>query len=147
MGIRVSFSQRLKGAGSMSFRYLGAVLVAVLMAGAAREAVAHHSVAGEFNVNKIVNLNGVVSDVEWANPHIYIHLDVKSAAGAVTTWRLESVPVGMMRKAGLSKTLLMANGQTANVDVYLARDGTPHLGYVVKITYADGHHFQFAPDK
>lgn len=131
----------------MAFRHFATVLVAVLVTIAGRDAVAHHSVAGEFNVNKIVQLNGVVSDVEWANPHIYIHLDVKDAAGVVTTWRLESVPVGMMRKAGLSKALLLANEQTASVTAYLARDGTPHLGYLVKITYADGHHYQFASDK
>jgi hypothetical protein len=131
----------------MAFRSLATVLVAVLVIIVGRDAVAHHSVAGEFNVNKIVQLNGVVSDVEWANPHIYIHLDVKDTAGVVTTWRLESVPVGMMRKAGLTKALLLGNEQTASVAAYLARDGTPHLGYLVKITYADGHHYQFASDK
>ena len=131
----------------MAFRYFAAVLVTVLGTIAGRTAMAHHSVAGEFNVNKIVQLNGVVSDVEWANPHIYIHLDVKDPAGVVTTWRLESVPVGMMRKAGLSKALLLGNEQTASVSAYLARDGTPHMGYLVKITYADGHHYQFASDK
>ena len=131
----------------MAFRHFAAVVALVLGTIIGGEATAHHSVAGEFNANKIIQLSGVVSEVEWANPHIYIHLDVKDAAGVVTTWRLESVPVGMMRKAGLSKALLLANEQTANVDAYLARDGTPHLGYLVKITYADGHHYQFASDK
>jgi prepilin-type processing-associated H-X9-DG protein len=137
---------RSLGAGPMSIRYAMAVLVAVVAVVAGRDARAHHSVAGEFDVRKIVNLSGVVSDVEWANPHIYIHLDVKGATGT-TTWRLESVPVGMMRKAGLSKVLLVGNGQMATVEAYLARDGTPHLGYLVNITYADGHHYQFASDK
>jgi hypothetical protein len=131
----------------MAVRYGAAVLVAVVLAVAGGEAIAHHSVAGEFTVTKTLQLNGIVSEVEWANPHIYVHLDVKDAGGTVTTWRLESVPVGMMRKAGLSKALLLANGQTASVVAYPARDGTPHLGYLVKITYADGHHYQFASDK
>jgi hypothetical protein len=131
----------------MSIRFGAAVLTAGVLAVAAHSALAHHSVAGEFDVRKIVKLNGVVSDVEWANPHIYIHLDVKDVAGSTTTWRLESVPVAMMRKAGLSKILLLANGQSANVEAYMARDGTPHLGYLVEITYADGHHYQFASDK
>jgi prepilin-type processing-associated H-X9-DG protein len=130
----------------MAIRYAASVLVAVL-AVAGPAARAHHSVGGEFDVRKVVTLSGVVSDVEWANPHIYIHVDVKDAKGAVTTWRLESVPVAMMRKAGLSKVLLLANGQQANVEAYLARDGTPHLGYLVNVTYADGHHYQFASDK
>ena len=128
-------------------RFGAAVVVAAMTAMAGSAALAHHSVAGEFNVNKIVKLSGVVSEVEWANPHIYIHLDAKDSAGTVTQWRLESVPVAMMRKAGLSKNLLLADGQIASVDAYPARDGTPHLGYLVKITYADGHHFQFASDK
>ena len=131
----------------MSIRFGAAVILAVTLGAAGHSALAHHSVAGEFDVRKIVKLNGVVSDVEWANPHIYIHLDVKDAAGRVTTWRLESVPVAMMRKAGLSKVLLIGDSQTANVEAYLARDGTPHLGYLVEITYADGHHYQFASDK
>jgi hypothetical protein len=131
----------------MALRSGAAVLMTVVIAFAGAEALAHHSVAGEFFVDKTVNLNGVVSDVEWANPHIYLHFDVKDAAGAVSTWRLESVPVAMMRKAGLSKELLLGSGQAANVDAYLARDGTPLLGYLVKITYADGHHYQFAADK
>ena len=131
----------------MAVRCAAALIVAGVLALTAGNALAHHSVAGEFDVSKMVKLSGVVSDVEWANPHIYIHLDAKDAAGSITTWRLESVPVGMMRKAGLTKTLLLGNGQAASVDAYPARDGTPHLGYLVKITYADGHHFQFAADK
>lgn len=131
----------------MSIRIGAALVLAITLMVTGQGALAHHSVAGEFDVRKIVKLNGVVSDVEWANPHIYIHLDVKDAAGTATTWRLESVPVAMMRKAGLSKILLLGNGQTANVEAYLARDGTAHLGYLVEITYADGHHYQFASDK
>ena len=127
-------------------RHLKFVLLALVVAGAS-PVLAHHSVAGEFNVRTLLQLKGVVSDVEWANPHIYVHLDVREPSGGVTTWRLECVPVAMMRKAGLSKTLLLANGQTADVEAYVARDGTPHLGYLVKITYADGHHYQFAADK
>jgi prepilin-type processing-associated H-X9-DG protein len=130
----------------MAIRHAALVFVAVV-AVAGRAALAHHSVAGEFDVRKIVTLSGVVSEVEWANPHIYLHVDVKDAKGAITTWRLESVPVAMMRKAGLSKVLLLGNGQLANVEAYLARDGTPHLGYLVNVTYADGHHYQFASDK
>lgn len=130
----------------MAIRSAASLLVTVL-AVAGPVAFAHHSVGGEFDVRKIVTLSGVVSDVEWANPHIYIHVDVKDPTGAVTTWRLESVPVAMMRKAGLSKVLLLGNGQRANIEAYLARDGTPHLGYLVNVTYADGHHYQFASDK
>ncbi|MEJ0008432.1 MAG: DUF6152 family protein [Steroidobacteraceae bacterium] len=131
----------------MTVRLFGAFLATALLASAGGPALAHHSVGGEFNVTQTLTLNGVVSGVEWANPHIYVLLAAKDAAGTVTQWRLESVPVGMMRKAGQSKALLLADGQAASVTAYPARDGTPHLGYLVKITYADGHHYQFASDK
>jgi len=130
----------------MQCRLSVSALLGVLLMLAARTGLTHHSVAGEFDVHKMLKLKGVVSEVEWANPHVYVHFDVKEPNGTTTSWRLASVPTAMMRKAGLTKALLFGNGQTAVVDAYPARDGTKNLAYIVKITYADGHHFQFAPD-
>lgn len=121
-------------------------VAAALALFAARSAAAHHSVGGEFDARKKLTLTGVVSHVDWANPHIYLHFAVKESSGTVAEWRLETVPVAMMRKAGLTKAQLLGNAQTATVDVYPARDGTRHLAYLLKITYADGHHYQFAAD-
>lgn len=134
-----------------SFRFHAAltgslVLVAASGALTARIAAAHHSVGGEFDAHKKVTLSGVVSKVEWANPHIYLHFAVKEPSGAIADWRLETVPVAMMRKAGLTKALLMSNAENATVDINPARDGTSHMGYLLKITYADGHHYQFGVD-
>lgn len=122
------------------------LLVAASGALTARIAAAHHSVGGEFDAHKKVTLSGVVSKVEWANPHIYLHFAVKEPSGAIVDWRLETVPVAMMRKAGLSKAMLMSNAENATVDINPARDGTSHMGYLLKITYADGHHYQFGAD-
>ncbi len=105
---------------------------------------AHHSVAGQFDIHKTVTLSGVVSKVNWVNPHIYIELTVKQPAAA--TWRLEGVPVGMARKAGLSMSMLKGHGETVTIVAHPARDGTPNLGYIIKITYPDGKVFQFAAD-
>ena len=104
-------------------------------------ALAHHSVAGQFDVHKTVTLQGVVSKVDWVNPHIYITLDVKGEP-----WRLECVPVGMARKAGLSKQMLEGHGETVTVVAFPARDGTQHLGFMTKLTFPDGHFFQFAAE-
>lgn len=131
----------------MSASLRSQALLALGFAAVAPVGFAHHSVGGEFNTHQKLTLHGVVSSVEWANPHIYIHFDVEGAQGSVAVWRLETVPVAMMRKAGLTKAMLIGNAQAATVDVYPARDGTPHLGYMLKITYRDGHHYQFAPDK
>ncbi len=134
----------VEGMTRMTSRLLAAVLVSTLFLSAAVPASAHHSVAGEFDVHKTLTLNGVVSKVDWVNPHIYIYLDVKGADGKTDTWHLECVPVGMARKAGLSKQLLEGHGETVTIVAFPARDGTKHLGFMTKLTFPDGHFFQFA---
>lgn len=123
-----------------SFRGLGALAVVMLLQAPAS---AHHSLAGEFDTTKPMVLSGVVSKVQWVNPHIYIDLAVTDPAGKVVSWHLECVPVAMARKAGVSAKMLMGNGERVTVDAFPARDGTEHLGFMAKITYADGHHVQF----
>lgn len=113
---------------------------------AAPMAGAHHSVAGQFDVHRTVTLSGVVSVVHWVNPHIYIEFDARQPTDKAATWRLEGVPVGMARKAGLSMSILKGNGETVTIVAHPARDGTPHLGYIIKIIYPDGKVFQFAAD-
>ena len=130
----------------MRYRRFVAVLAGAYLIWTVRAGSAHHSVGGEFNEHKLIQLKGVVSEVEWANPHVYLRFDVKEPNGSTTSWRLASVPTAMMRKAGLTKALLLGGDQSAVVAAYPARDGTPKFAYLVKITYADGHHFQFAPD-
>lgn len=122
---------------------LTAFCAAALLCGSAS---AHHSLTAEFDTRQTLVLTGVVSRVDWANPHIYVNLDVTGAAGEVATWRLECVPVAMARKAGVSLKALMGNGEKVTVNAFPARDGTPHLGFLAKITYLDGHRFQFAQD-
>jgi hypothetical protein len=107
-------------------------------------AFAHHSVAGQFDSSKRVELAGTISEVDWINPHVYIHLDVKDAKGAVTSWRLETLPTAMLRKAGLTKDMIIAGGMAVTVTGISARDGTQNLAWAQKLTYADGHYYQLA---
>jgi hypothetical protein len=122
---------------------LTAIGLAALLYGSG--AYAHHSLTAEFDTRKTLVLTGVVSRVQWVNPHIYVDLDVTDAGGKVATWHLECVPVAMARKAGVSMKTLMGNGERVTVNAFPARDGTAHLGFLARITYSDGHHFQFAP--
>lgn len=107
---------------------------------------AHHSVAGQFDIKSTVTVSGVVSKVHWVNPHFYIEVDVKQPAQHVAVWRLEGVPIGVARKAGLTKAALQGHGETVTIVAHPARDGTAHLGYLVKISYPDGKVYQFAAD-
>jgi hypothetical protein len=116
-----------------------------LMLALAAPSWAHHSVSGQFDTSKPIVLKGTVSKVDWMNPHVYIYLDVKETDGSVTTWALSSLPTAMMRKAGLSKDALIGTpGEVVTINAVPARDGTKHLGWISKITYADGHFFLLA---
>ena len=122
------------------FSCLLAVLAVLLVA--ASTALAHHSVAGQFDTTKSVTLKGSISKVEWINPHIYVYLDVKEADGTVATWALETLPTRMMRQAGLSKESVMGSpGELVSVVAVPARDGTKHVAWISKITYADGRFY------
>jgi hypothetical protein len=96
---------------------------------------------------KPLTLKGVITKVDWINPHVYLHLDVKEADGTVTSWALSTLPTAMMRRAGLTKeTLQGKQGEVVTITAIAARDETKHLGWISKITYADGHHVQLGRD-
>ncbi len=117
-----------------------APLAAAIALLAAAPLMAHHAVSAEFNSDKIVTLKGVVSRVDWVNPHIFIYLDVKDDSGKVTTWRLQSVPPMFFKGSGLTKEKLLDGGE-ATVTAYPAKDGTEAFGFVLKLAYPDGHFY------
>ena len=122
------------------FNCLVAIL-GVLLVGAS-PVFAHHSVVGQFDTAKSLTLKGSISKVQWMNPHIYVYLEVKEADGTESSWALETLPTAMMRKAGLSKEAVMGTpGEVVTVLIIPARDGTKHLGWISKITYADGRYY------
>lgn len=123
------------------------VLVAATFVVVAGTVSAHHSVSGQYDASKPLTLTGVISKVDWINPHIYLHLDVKDKDGAVTTWTLSTLPTAMMRRAGLTKESLQGQpGEVVTINAIAARDETKKLGWISKITYADGHHVQLGRD-
>ena len=118
---------------------IGILAILLLVVSAA---FAHHSVAGQFDRAKSLTLKGSISKVNWMNPHIYVYLDVKETDGTVSTWALETLPTAMMRRAGLSKEAVMGTpGEVVTVQIVPARDGTKHVGWISKITYADGRYY------
>ena len=113
--------------------------LAILLAGAGAS-FAHHSVSGQFDTSKSLTLTGVIARVEWINPHIYLHLEVKDESGTATTWSLASLPTAMMRRAGLTRESVQGMpGEVVTVVGNPARDDSRRLAWVTKITYADGH--------
>ncbi len=81
----------------------------------------HHSASAEYDASKLLVLNGVVTKVEWTNPHVHMHLDVKNASGTVADWYLEmGSPNGMRRQGWLPNTV--KPGDAVTVEAYAAKD-------------------------
>ena len=92
---------------------------------AAQAVSAHHSFASEFDRDKPITLTGTVTKVEWTNPHGRFFVDVKDAAGVVTSWEIEQGSVNSLFRGGWTRTTLKA-GDVVTVNGFLARE-TPHL--------------------
>ena len=97
---------------------------------------AHHSLSSEFDESRPLTLKGVVTKIEWENPHVFIYMDVKDGS-RTTEWSLETLPPAVLRRGGLRKEMLGA-GQAVTVLGYAARAGN-YLAFLRKITFADGH--------
>lgn len=97
---------------------------------------AHHSFAAEYDSSTLLTLTGVVTKVEWTNPHIYIYLDVKDAAGKTTSWALEGYPPNTLKRTGFARNLLK-EGDTVTITAYKAKDAT-NTGAGREVTFPDG---------
>jgi Family of unknown function (DUF6152) len=98
---------------------------------------AHHAIQSQFDPNRPFKLTGVLTKVDWINPHVYFYLDVKDDTGKVTNWALESTGPAGLRNAGLSRSGFFKVGDTYTVTAVPSRDGWKS-GFIRDIKFPDG---------
>jgi len=103
---------------------------------AAAPVFAHHSVSAEFDVNRQITYSGVITRVEWSNPHIYFYVDVKDAGRKVTNWAFEGAGPNTLARMGWLRDTLKV-GDRVTVVAFPARDGA-YVASAREVTLASG---------
>jgi len=106
----------------MRTRLLVAAVGVGLLAFGTAPLVAHHAFSSEFDANRPVQLTGVVTKMEWVNPHSWIHIDIKRPNGTVEKWMVEGGTPNTLLRRGLRRQDLLP-GTEIKVDGYQAKDG------------------------
>ena len=116
------------------------VLSAILgLAALAVPVSAHHGFQAEFDGKKLIYVTGVLTKVEWENPHVYFYVDVTDAGGKVTSYQFEGDSPNVEKRAGTTrKDLLAYIGKPITVRACPGKDGTPK-GAAELVKGPDGH--------
>jgi hypothetical protein len=85
-------------------------------------ALGHHSFAAEFDMNQPIKLRGTVTEIEFINPHSWIHIDVRNEDGTVEKWAVEGGTPNTLFRMGITQKSLPI-GTEIFVDGYRSRDG------------------------
>jgi hypothetical protein len=126
----------------MAMRFLLSIAIAGgVWLGSGLPALAHHSGAAEFDSSKKIDLTGVVTAVEWTNPHAHFYMDVKDANGTVANWNLELASPNVLIRNGWKRNSIKP-GDTVSVTGIRAKDSS-NYGSAGVITFPDGHKLTF----
>jgi hypothetical protein len=99
------------------------VVVGVASLLAAAAAVAHHSFAAEFDVNRPIKLTGTVTKIEWTNPHAWVFVDAKDDKGSTQNWAIELVGINDLLRLGWGRDKVKT-GDVISIDGFGAKNGT-----------------------
>jgi hypothetical protein len=113
------------------------IIIAGVVFASVMPVLGHHSFASEFDRNKPVELSGLVTKVEWNNPHVWFYMDVENEeTGEIVNWGFEMGAPHQLQRAGWARDT-MNIGDELTVEGSLARDGSPKVN-ARTVTASDG---------
>jgi hypothetical protein len=123
----------------MSIKHWGALAVFCGLLLAAVPALAHHSVAAEYDLTKPVDFKGTLVQMEFINPHAMLHLEVTNKDGSKTVWIFQTTAAGTLRQKGLARKEQggLYVGMPLEITGYGAKNGLPR-GYISTLKLPDG---------
>jgi hypothetical protein len=107
-------------------------------------AAAHHSFGAEYDANQPITLSGVLTKIEWTNPHSFFYMDVTDKSGKVANWKFEGYGPSVLYRLGWKKDVTMKPGDRITVTGWRARDGS-NWAHSREITFHDGKKLMFGP--
>ena len=118
--------------------------VVVVLCSLAIPLLAHHSFGAEYDATKPITLTGVITRIEWTNPHSHIFLDVKDGQGNIVNWKFEGYPPPVLYRTGWKKDVSIKPGDTITIFGWRARDGG-NWAHSREITLPGGKKMFFGP--
>ena len=115
-------------------RTIGGLLIATWIATV--DGKAHHSFAAQYDANKPLTLKGVVTRMEWMNPHSRFYVDVKAPTGKTVNWNVELASPNVLLRQGWTREALKV-GDLVTVEGSQAKDGS-NMANAQRVTLADG---------
>jgi hypothetical protein len=113
---------------SVALAFIGAALLSA-------PASAHHSWS-RYDGERVIELTGTITSIEWASPHVVMHFTVTADSGELTPWTMEMDPPTLLNRYGLRHDTLSA-GMLVKLTGVPARSGAPMMR-TVTIEVADG---------
>ena len=89
-------------------------------------AMAHHAFATEFDALKPVTMKGIVTKIDWANPHVWFYINVKTESGVIENWGFEMGGPNSLRNSGWTRET-MKIGDEVIIEGSLAKNGTRNV--------------------
>jgi len=106
---------------------LSIFLAVLALAMAARPLIAHHSFAAEFDGTKRVEMTGVVTKIEWTNPHVWFYVNVEDkATGKLVNWAAEMGSPNSLMRTGWTRNTMKV-GMVVSFTGSLAKDGSTRI--------------------